>query len=649
MKSKIGRMENSDGLTGRARGTEALNVETKISEVPGQAENGTETATLANSGRVLRLLVLGVVLLISGVYVGLHSSNGWVPADEGTLSQSALRVMGGELPHRDFVEIYTGGLSVIHAFAFRVLGVNLMSLRICVFLFFLVWLAAAYYIALRFASPIGAGLIVLTAVAWSFPNYPAAMPSWYNLFFATFGAAALLRYLDARRPRWLIVAGICGGISILIKVIGAYYVAAVLLFLAFMEQDEHESEAPGYRALPYRLFSGGALLLFLMAVVYLFHARLGLGELYEFVLPASVLVGLTLMLECRVRSAGTRARFCALLRLVGPFLTGVALPIIVFLVPYALSGGLNAFFAGVTGSAVARSVGLSVIRPVGAERCLYALTLLAVVAGGMYRREFQGKIMGTVFGLGFAVLLICSTQPIVSGVWFSAATLTPLVVLSGAAVLVIGAKSDCLTKIERQQVMLLISLAGLCSFVQFPFAAPIYLSYSLPLTLLAAAAIVATAKRRPGTYVLGSLLGFYLLFGVVDLVPNYIYELTHKVGPLEELPVARAGGLRIEFAPGFARVVHLIQQHSPNGLLYAGNDCPEFYFLSGTKNVTQNDGGARPEEVLQALQTSDVKVVVINEAPFFPGAGVSPEVRQEVMRRFPESELVGIFRIFWRQ
>src|SRR6266436_6163966 len=177
------------------------------------------------------------------MYAEGHIGRGWVAADDGTLSQSALRVMRGQLPHRDFGEIYTGGLSFIHALAFRAFGVNLMSLRICVFLFFLAWLPAVYYIALRFTSAIGAGAITLLAVSWSYPNYPAAMPSWYNLFFATCGAAALLRYLEVRTRRWLFVAGVCGGLSILMKVIGAYYIAGVLLFLAFLEQSENSEES----------------------------------------------------------------------------------------------------------------------------------------------------------------------------------------------------------------------------------------------------------------------------------------------------------------------------------------------------------------------------------------------------------------------
>jgi hypothetical protein len=106
--------------------------------------------------------------------------------------------------------------------------------------------------------------------------------------------------------------------------------------------------------------------------------------------------------------------------------------------------------------------------------------------------------------------------------------------------------------------------------------------------------------------------------------------------------------LRIEYATEFADLIHLLQQHSPNGLMYAGNDCPELYFLSGLKNVTRDDGGAPAEEVLRALQSDDLKLVVINEAPFFPSARMSPQVNAEVMRRFPHSTRFGLFHVFWR-
>src|ERR1019366_3495416 len=436
----------------------------------------------AAQGWVVRLMVLGAVLTVAGLYVVVHIGRGWVPADDGTLSQSALRVLQGQLPHRDFGEIYTGGLSFIHALAFRAFGVNLMSLRICVFLFFLAWLPAVYYVALRFASAIGAGAITLLAVAWSYPNYPAAMPSWYNLFFATFGAAALLRYLEVRTRRWLFVAGVCGGVSILIKVIGAYYIAGVLLFLAFLEQSESQNESvEGERpknSWLYRVFSAGALLLFLATLVNLLRTRLGMAELYQFVLPSAVVVGLILLGERSVR-AGPGERFKTMFRAVIPFLCGLVSPVVVFLAPYARWGEVWKFLSGVTSSAVSRSVDLGVIRPVGIEKIMFVLPLVGVLAAAMYWDKFQGKAVGADLGLGAVVLAVRAAQSFAvdSEIWWAVGALTWMGGLLGAVVVWVKRKPDERMKVERQRVVLLISLAATCSLVQYPFAAPIYLSY----------------------------------------------------------------------------------------------------------------------------------------------------------------------------
>jgi hypothetical protein len=609
-------------------------------------------------GWVVRLSVLAAVLVIAGTYVGVHIGKGWVPADDGTLSQSALRTMQGQLPHSDFGEVYTGGLSFIHALAFRVLGVNLMSLRICVFLFFLSWVPAVYYIAQRLISPIAAGFITLLAVAWSYPNYPAAMPSWYNLFFATFGAAAMLRYLDVRARRWLVVAGVCGGISILIKVIGAYYIAGMLLFLAFLEQSESQSESQ-YRSAEgqspktgwlYRLFNVGALLLFLATVLMVLRAKLGMAELYEFVLPSAAVVALILLGERGVRIE-TGQRFRTIFRLAVPFLCGLAGPIIVFLIPYARSGGVAKFFWGVTSSAIDRAAGLGVIRPLGPEKLLYVLPLVALVAAAMYWDQFQGKAIGAALALGAVTCVVRATYSFdfLYGIWCSVVVLTPVVVLSGVALVWLRNRPDARTKLERQQVVLLVSLAATCSLTQYPFAAAIYLSYMVPLTLLAVVAIVSTGKKQKGTYALASVVGMYLVFGVVSLVPLYIYEITSMVGRMYTMQSPHAGGLKIEEAVFFDELAQFLHEHSPNGLMFAVNDCPELYFLSGLKSVWRDDTGASPEEILKVIQNEDLNLVVINDAPYFPGAAIRPDVKAEVIKRFPNSTRFGIFNVFWKQ
>jgi len=301
---------------------------------------------------------------------------------------------------------------------------------------------------------------------------------------------------------------------------------------------------------------------------------------------------------------------------------------------------------------MARSADLAVISPLGIEKIVCALPLVAVLAAAMYWHKFQGKAVGTALGLGAVVLVVRAAYSfdVVYGIWCSVAVLTPLVVLLGA-VLVWTRRRDpgVRAKLERQQVVLLISLAATCTLVQFPFAAAIYLTYAVPLTLLALVAIVSTGKTQRGTYALASVAGLYLAFAVVSLVPRYIYGTTWTVGPMQTMHNPRAGGLKIEEAVFFDDLARFLREHSPNGLMFAGNDCPELYFLSGLTNVAHDDTGEAPEEILKAIKSDNLNLVVINDRPFFPTAMIPPEVNAEVIKRFPHVTRFGVFRVFWKQ
>ena len=627
-----------------------LSVEVRVREADSDKPATTAwEAMFSRNDALARLLVLCLVMIIAGTYVGVRVGQSWIAVDDGTLAQSAVRVLQGQLPHSDFVEVYTGGLSFIHAAAFRVFGVNLLSLRICVFLFFLAWVPAVYSIALRFTPPLTAGMVALLAIAWSFPNYEAAMPSWYNLFFATFGAAALLHYLEARTRRWLFVAGLCGGISILIKVIGFYYIAGVLLFLAFLEQSDNEQPGTEKKSWGYRVFTAGALLAFLSTLIYMLHRRLAAGEFYHFLLPSLAVVGMILLGE-RKAGAGTGERFAALLRLLIPFIGGAVIPIVIFLIPYALAGSVGGFFSGVTSSAIAHAIDLAVARPVSPEHIVAVLPLVAFLAAGMYWKQFQGRVVGAAVALLAVVVVVRATrfELVYSGVWTSVAMLTPVVVAAGVASILALRSRDGVSKLQRERLVLLVALAATCTLVQYPFPVPIYLCYALPLTVLALVAIVTTVRKQRGTYVLASLVGLYLTFAVVSMIPRHIAEYSHAFGRRDVLRVPR-GGLQIEDEPFFEALTIFLQQRAPNGLMYAGNDCPELYFLTGLRNVTRDDYGAPPEEALKALQSNDIKVVVIFESPYFPSAQTSPEVRAEVVKRFPHTTSFEIFQVFWRQ
>ena len=101
---------------------------------------------------IVRRFVFATVLLLSALYAGSGLKRGWFPWDEGAIAQSAESVLNGELPHRDFPEIYTGGLSYLNALSFRLFGTNLASMRYMLFLFFLLWVPAFYDSACHFVS-----------------------------------------------------------------------------------------------------------------------------------------------------------------------------------------------------------------------------------------------------------------------------------------------------------------------------------------------------------------------------------------------------------------------------------------------------------------------------------------------------------------
>jgi hypothetical protein len=121
------------------------------------------------------------------------------------------------------------------------------------------------------------------------------------------------------------------------------------------------------------------------------------------------------------------------------------------------------------------------------------------------------------------------------------------------------------------------------------------------------------------------------------------------IGTMHTMHAPRAGGLKIEEAAFFDDLARFLQEHSPNGLMFAGNDCPELYFLAGLTNVGHDDGGEPSVSVLKVIQRDDLNLVVINDAPFFPGAKITPEVKAEVEKRFPHTTRYGIFQIFWKQ
>ena len=412
-------------------------------------------------------LILLLVWLACAAYEGALLKRGWVPHDDGTFALSAQRVLQGEMPHRDFDELYTGGLTYLNAAAFRVSGANFATLRWMLFLFFLAWVPALFYIASRLVPPLAAGLITFLAVAASVPVYSAPVPSWYNLFFATFGTAAVLRFLESRNRWWLAIAGLCAGLSFLAKISGLYFLAAVFLFLIFLEQTESQSSSPRRGVAGYSIFITAGLLAF---VVVLFKTVASANPAYvaHFILPGVSVALYLLWSEFNYSHGPSANRFRQLTGLISPVLVGFLVPVIAFLIPYARAGALHSFLVGVF-VAPTKRFSFAALHPTH----LRAMNLIATAVLGtiLYLASKPGLSHEGSKSFSFAFCSDCSSPPA------CAANLQLYLVVDGVA----GACRHCdrsdragvchgLGGKKRQRLFLLISVLALTSLIQFPFA-----------------------------------------------------------------------------------------------------------------------------------------------------------------------------------
>lgn len=606
-----------------------------------------------------RLLLLGV-LIVSAVYVAWHLGRGWVAHDEGTLGQSAERLLQGELPHRDFDEIYTGGLTYLNAAAFRALGINLFNLRVVLFAVFLAWVPAVFYVASRLVKPVAAAGVTLLCVAWSLPNYTAPLPSWYNLFLTVFGVAALFRWLEDRRGRWIVLSGVAAGLSFLVKVIGLYFVAGVLLFAVFQAHEESRATAgpTARRATAYAIFATLSLLSFVAALSMVVRYGLHPAEVIQFVLPGALVAGFLVRNEWVNPAGDSRARFTALTRLLVPFLLGFALPVAFFVVPFVRGHALEPLLNGVFllsskrfGSAAYRMISLWSM-----------LGLVPFALLGIYGRTLAVRFTRyhaiALAALFAAWLMTSASTPLVYRlVWYALRGLPPVLTLIGVLVLSRPEGSVAGRPMRRSQVLLLLGVTAVFTLVQFPFSAPIYFCYVAPLVALTAAALYRYATpMAPAVPALTTV--FLIAFAVLRVNTSLLFGMGVLYQPYPRtLPLEMPrGGLSVPDydANMYNAAVMVLHRHARGGYTWASPDCPEIYFLSGLRNPTRtlfdffDDPTGRDARILSALQQHGVTAVVLNRAPQF-SADLTDAFVAEIERRYPFGADVGKFQIRWQR
>jgi hypothetical protein len=602
--------------------------------------------------RQAELLLVGSVLA-AGLFLFRRLDQGWVSHDDGSLAQSAERILGGELPHRDFAELYTGLLSFLNAAVFAVFGHDIFNLRLPLFVLFLAFAGVFFALARRLVSPIWAFVATLFAVTWSVPVYPAPLPSWYQLFLATFALYALVRFVETGRRRWLVVAGACTGISIAIKIVGVYLaLAAVLGLLVRPLLGEHASEVGRRRSAAYAGTVSGAALLVLAFVFVVMRGNLGTDEFVWLLVPIAILCAATAVLglwgHWSLSGAQARAAFGD----VGVFLAAAAVPVALLAVPYLVTGSLSDLVEGTLVAPKARFEYASFELPPPAK-LREALPLLALILA-LPRMPRPWRGIATVAAAAYVVVLAVTSRSdsSYSTLWDATRALAPFVLVLGATALVLrGRRPE-----SRRIVAMIVLVAGLSTLIQFPFAAPVYFCYVAPLLLLAAV----------GAMRVFDLLGAFpavvlvclVLFGAFQLDRQSLLSLGYAFRPDPHTATLDGDRASIRILPdekrALDRVRDLVGRHSERGdVIFAGPDAPEVYYLTQSRNVTpslidfiESSGAARGDKLVKLLRDREIRVVVLNLEP-----DQSPELAaatvDRIRRMYGSATRAGKFEVRW--
>ena len=590
-----------------------------------------------------------VLWIVCGAYASQFLYRGWIAHDEGTIGQSAERVLSGEVPHRDFDEVYSGGLTYLHAAGMKLFGVSLRTPRIIVFVFFMAFLAAVNAIGRRVASARGALVAMAIAAVWSLPNYFVSLPSWYNLFFATFGILAFLYYLEEGHRRWLVIAGVCGGLSVLAKISGVFYLAGGLLFLAYLEQRPAVESAAGRRTRPSAFwpFVAGPVAVFLFLLFRMLKGHdVNAAALF---LPATAVCLFVVWREWGAAASGATDRAKRLLVLVGPFLFGAALPILAFVLFYWSQHAVPELIRGMF-VLPQRRLAEAKSKPPGAGALALGVPYVLLLLAGWRRAVPRESVLaGALAGLLGTLLMLGNHPPVYRVIW-AAALATPMAVVV-AGILLIANRSQVIAPSAQPRVFLMVTMSAMVALVQFPYATPIYFCYGASVTLLAIAAVIFAQPKAPRRSHL-VVAAFFFLFAIVFMNRSYGWNMGVKFlpyNPAGQLDLPR-GGLRVpdQDSQVYEDVVRVLQAHAAGGTIYAGPDCPEIYFLSGFPNPTRAVFDFLSPETIDEramaslLSNGAIRAAVVNTAPLF-SRPLQPGVLRVIEERFPAFQRIGRF------
>ncbi len=582
--------------------------------------------------------------------------NSWTPADEGVLAQGADRFLNGELPHRDYTSLWSGGLDAIHALSFQLFGVRLESLRIMLVIAWLGGLAAMYAVARRFTSPWVAAALGAVGAMWTVPLSPHPLASWYTLFFALGGLAALARYLSTSQRRWLVLAGAAAGASVAIKITGLYFIAGVAMWMVWLVQ-ERTPDTGAQRRTPglYGLVIAAGLVTNLFLVYTVFSGVASVNAAVHYIAPTVGLTGVLIWREWARAVDSDAARWRRLVALVLPFAGGAAALIGVWVVPYLITGSLDDLVRGLFVTPRVRFTVASYPLPGLKSAGLAVLPWVLLLAAAPLARAPLGR-RDRIGLVALVIVLAAFTytgSPTVLVTWYGFRLLTPVAVLLGIVWLDSASVRAYASTERRALAFLLLAATAMCSLVQVPFALYTYFLYFVPLLVLAVAALINVQPAYPRS-VAAALLAYALWFGWRQ--PGSLDRPTDAVRD-RVVPLALARGNLLvspEDSAVYGDLITAIERRSPGEWIFVWHDSPEIYFLSGRRNPTrtmfeafEDSTAFTPDALRKVLALHDVRVVVLTD-PAGAVRPLDPQFQTWVDSAFPGREWVRRTEVRWR-
>lgn len=549
----------------------------------------------------------------------------WIPHDEGTLAQVAQRVLGGEVPHVDFHDMYGGLQAYVHAVAFRVLGPSIHTLRLVNLLVAGIAGISLYAVVRRMHPPFVAGSAAVAMFVVAFASYPAAMPSWWNVALGLVAAFLVLLWRDSGRSSLLVFAGVTTGMSFLVKSTGAYIAAGVLLYLLILI-----SRSPSRR---------GAARFCGFLVVLCFGALLAFGS-PTFQNVALMWLPLSMLVVIGFRSAvdldgGPPVTWSA----VAIFSVSFLAPILIHVAPIVASGHAAALVDG--------WILIPSMRFEGAALELFvapsSVFVLFCVAGVItYARKRLGPRVAYASLAAFILAIaIISWQQF----WFL------LIICVLLAPLFVALAWVSLRRRPTSGLLLTSILLATFAFIQYPLSNGFYALYVVPWALVAVAWLLGGRVQRASLalilVVLASIVG-------VQIQRGYMHPLLPSTAPVEMVGWAHSrAGISIPTTDRFyIELIQHLQPHSGSAI-YAGPDAPEIYFLSNTENRTPvlfdflaATWGS--DDLRGLIASGELSAVVLNQDPDFSHP-LSDDMLRLIENHFPRSTRFGKFIVYERE